>query len=89
MYVSTRRDSAAARCLFTRALATTKVVPVEVTTDKAAVYPHVLDELVSSAGHWTQAYANNRMQADHGQLKAAPATDAWPENGSVSQDCRE
>jgi hypothetical protein len=31
-----------ARCFFARALATTKVVPVEVTTDKAAVYPHVL-----------------------------------------------
>ena len=68
-YVSTRRDRAAARCLFTRALATTKVVPVEVSTDKAAVYPHVLDELVPRAGHWTKSYANNRMQADHGQLK--------------------
>jgi hypothetical protein len=31
VYVSTRRDSAAARCFFTRALAITKVIPVEVT----------------------------------------------------------
>ena len=69
VYVSTRRDRAAARCFFTRALATTKVIPVEVTTDKAAVYPHVLDELAPSAGHWTEAYANNQMEADHGQLK--------------------
>jgi transposase-like protein len=69
VYVSTRRDSAAARCFFTRALATTKVIPVEVTTDKAAVYPPVLDELAPSAGHWTEAYANNRIEADHGQLK--------------------
>ncbi len=69
VYVSPRRDSAAARCFFTRALATTKVIPVEVTPDKAAVYPHVLDELAPSAGHCTQAYANNRMEADHGQLK--------------------
>jgi transposase, IS6 family len=69
VYVSTRRDSAAARCFFTRALATTKVVPVEVTTDKATVYPHVLDELAPSAGHRTEAYANNRREADHGQLK--------------------
>jgi hypothetical protein len=30
---------------FTRALVTIKVVPVEVTTDKAAVYPRVVDEL--------------------------------------------
>src|SRR4051794_19701382 len=44
VYVSTRRDSAAARCFFTRALTITKVIPVEVTTDKTAVYPHVLDE---------------------------------------------
>ena len=56
------------RCFFARALATTKVIPVEVTTDKAAVYPHDLDELAPSAGHWTEAYAN-RMAADHGQLK--------------------
>jgi IS6 family transposase len=54
---------------FTRALATTKVVPVEVTTDKAAVYPHVLDELTPGAWHCTELYANNRMEADHSQLK--------------------
>jgi transposase, IS6 family len=69
VYVSPRRDRAAARCFFTRALVTTKVVPVEVTTDKAAVYPRVVDELAPGAGHWTEAYANNRMEADHGHLK--------------------
>jgi IS6 family transposase len=50
VYVSPRRDGGAARCFFARALATTKVVPVEVTTDKAAVYPHVLDELARVPG---------------------------------------
>jgi transposase-like protein len=55
--------------LVTRALATTKVIPGEVTTDKAAVYPHVLDELTPGAWHRTELYANNRMEADHGQLK--------------------
>ena len=40
-----------------------------VTTDKAAVYPRVLDELAPGAWHCTEAYANNRMEADHGQLK--------------------
>ena len=45
VYVSPRRDGGAARRFFTRALATTKVIPVEVTTDKTAVYPQVLDEL--------------------------------------------
>ena len=69
VYVSQRRDAGAARCFFTRALSTTKVIPMKVTTDKAAVYPHVVDELAPSAWHCTQAYANNRMEADHGQLK--------------------
>jgi len=69
VYLSPRRNGGAARCFFTRALATTKVVPVEVTTDKAAVYPHVLDELTPGAWHCTELYANNRMEADHGQLK--------------------
>jgi transposase-like protein len=69
VYVSPRRDGGAARCFFTRALATTKVIPVEVTTDKAAVFPYVLDELSPGAWHCMQAYANNRMEADHGQLK--------------------
>lgn len=49
--MSTRRDSAAARYFFARALATIKVIPVEVTTDKAAVYPHVLEELAPTAGY--------------------------------------
>jgi len=69
VYVSSQRDGLAARNFFTRALATTKVIPVEVTTDKAAVYPRVLDELAPGAWHCTEAYANNRMEADHGQLK--------------------
>jgi transposase, IS6 family len=42
---------------------------VEVTTDKATVYPHVLDELTPGAWHCTELYANNRIKADHGQLK--------------------
>ena len=69
VYVSPRRDGCAARRFFTQALGTTKVIPVEVTTDKAAVYPHVLEELAPNAWHCTEVYANNRMEADHGQLK--------------------
>jgi transposase-like protein len=54
---------------FTQALANTKVLPVEVTTDKATVYSRVVDEVAPAAWHRTEAYANNRMEADHGQLK--------------------
>jgi IS6 family transposase len=47
-----------------------KVTPVEVTTDKAPVYPAVLDELLPMAWHRTEQYANNRVEADHGRLKS-------------------
>ena len=67
--VSTRRDAAAARRFFTRALRTLKVIPVEVVTDAAPVYPAVLDELVPAAWHHVEQYANNPIEADHGQLK--------------------
>ena len=40
------------------------------TTDRAAAYPRVLDELVLAAQHVTVPYANNRIEADHGRLKA-------------------
>jgi len=67
--LSTRRDLTTARAFFHGAL-TTGVVPVEVTTDRAPAYPRVLDELVSAALHDTAQYANNRVEADHGRLKA-------------------
>jgi len=69
VYVSPRRDAEAARRFFDRAIGSTKVRPVEVVTEKAAVYPRVLDDLVPTAWHRTDRYANNRIEADHGQLK--------------------
>jgi len=70
VFVSLRRDITAARRFFERAIATTKVAPVEVITDRAATYPVVLDELPSAAWHRTEHYANNRVECDHGRLKA-------------------
>ena len=67
--LSGRRDLAAARRFFTRALRA-GTVPAEVTTDRAHVYPRVLDELVPSALHIMEQYANNPVEADHGRLKA-------------------
>jgi transposase-like protein len=69
VFVSARRDAAAARRFLDRAIGSTKVTPVEVVTDKAAVYPKVLDEVAPVAWHRTERYANNRLEADHGQLK--------------------
>ena len=48
----------------------TKVTPIEVTTDKAPVYPAVPEELLPAAWHRTDRYANNRVECDHGRLKA-------------------
>jgi hypothetical protein len=67
--VARRRDAAAALRFFQRALTTLKVTPTEVVTDAAPVYPAVLDELMPSAWHHVEQYANNPIEADHGQLK--------------------
>jgi transposase-like protein len=69
LLLSSRRDTAAARRFFTRALRVLKVVPGEVVTDAAPVYPGVLDELLPAAWHHVEQYANNPIEADHGQLK--------------------
>jgi IS6 family transposase len=46
------------------------VRPLEVVTDRAPTYPVVLEELLPAAWHRTDRYANNRVEADHGRLKA-------------------
>jgi transposase-like protein len=70
LFVSVRRDTKAAHRFFERAIGTTKVTPVEVVTDRAATYPAVVEELLPAAWHRTDQYANNRIEADHGRLKA-------------------
>ena len=70
VFVSLRRAATAARRFFQQAIGTTKMTPVEVVTDRAAAYPAVLDELLPMAWHRTEQYANNRVEADHGRLKA-------------------
>ena len=67
--VSDRRDLAATRRFFIRALEH-GVRPSEVTTDRAVAYPRVLDELLPAACHVMEHYANNPIESDHGRLKA-------------------
>jgi IS6 family transposase len=67
--VAEKRDMAATRRFFTRALAHGPS-PTEVTTDRAPAYPRVLDELLPAARHVTEQYANNAIEADHGRLKS-------------------
>jgi len=68
--LSPRRDAKAAHLFFERAIGRTRISPVEVTTDRYRVYPRVLDELLPAVFHDTEVHANNRLEADHGRLKA-------------------
>jgi transposase-like protein len=70
IFVSAQRDGRAARRFFEHAIGTTKTMPMEVVTDLASVYPATLEELLPMAWHRTDRYGNNRLEADHGRLKA-------------------
>ena len=67
--VAPKRDKKAARRFFTRALAGA-TPPTEVSTDQAAAYPRIVEDMLPGALHVTDRYANNRVEADHGRLKA-------------------
>jgi IS6 family transposase len=70
VFVAQRRDAKTARRFFDQAVGTTKVAPAEVVTDRAATYPMVLEESLPAAWHRSEQYENNRVEADHGRLKA-------------------
>lgn len=67
--VSDRRDTPAARRFFTSWLGVGQS-PREVTTDRAPTLARAIDELIPGALHDTEQYANNRIEFDHGRLKA-------------------
>ena len=68
-YVSARRDLLAARRFSGR---TTRAhgEPVEVVTDRAPALRAAIEGLMPAAFHNTEQYANNRIECDHGRLKA-------------------
>ena len=69
VFVSPRRNIAAARTFFTAGLAA-HGEPDEVMTDLAQALETVIEELIPDAFHNTDQYANNRVECDHGRLKA-------------------
>ena len=69
VYVSKQRNVAAARRFFAAALSNHER-PAEITTDLAAPLLRVVDELIPEAVHDTEQYSNNRIENDHGRLKA-------------------
>jgi transposase, IS6 family len=68
--VARGRDAKAACRCFERVVGLTLVAPGEVTTDQAPVSPAVLEALLPATWHRTDRYANNRVECDHGRLKA-------------------
>jgi transposase, IS6 family len=68
VHVSARRDTRAARRLFTSLEA--YGAPVEVVTDRAPALRAAIDELMPAVFHNVEQYANNRIECDHGRLKA-------------------
>ena len=69
VYVSRRRDTVAVRRFLTGAIRD-HGQPGEVVTDRAAALAKAISELTPEALHTTVQYANNRVEADHGRLKA-------------------
>jgi len=69
VFVSKRRNVAAATTFFETMLVG-RDRPREVTTDLAAPLLRVVDGLLPEVLHDTNRYANNRIECDHGRLKA-------------------
>jgi len=67
--VARKRDKTAARRFCTRALAAA-TSPTEVSTDRAPAYPRIVEDVLPVARHVTVRHVNNRVEADHGRLKA-------------------
>jgi IS6 family transposase len=64
-----RRNAAAARVFFERALAATEVMPERVTSDKAKGYPPALRAVLPWAEHRRSKYLNNGLERDHSHLQ--------------------
>ena len=69
VFVSRERALKAAKKFFTSVIAA-HGQPAEITTDRAHALVRVFAELLPDALHDTTQYANNRVEADHGRLKA-------------------
>ena len=69
VYVSGRRDIPSARTFLTKALGV-HGNPCEVITDRSPALANVIEDLLPAAFHNTGQYENNRVECDHGRLKA-------------------
>ncbi len=69
VYLSARRNAAAAQAFLKGAIQTSTVTPSRVTTDKAKCYPPALRTILPDAEHRTSKYLNNGLERDHQHLK--------------------
>ena len=69
VFVSKKRDVKAATRFFLTAIKA-HGEPAEVTTDRSPALARTIVGLLPGAHHDTTQYANNRVEADHGRLKA-------------------
>jgi IS6 family transposase len=69
VFLSKKRDLEAAAAFFAMVI-TCSGEPAEVTTDRAHALVRVIADHLPAALHDSTQYANNRVEADHGRLKA-------------------
>ena len=69
VYLSDRRNAAAAQAFFEAAIDTSTVTPTRVTSDKAKCYPPAICVVLPNAEHRTSKYLNNGLERDHQHLK--------------------
>ncbi len=69
VYVSNRRDVAAAQAFFERAINASGITPTRITSDKATCYPPALRTILPAAEHRSSKYLNNALERDHQHLK--------------------
>ncbi len=68
-YFSERRNTAAARAFFERAIAETGLTPERIVTDRARCYLPALHVVLPTVEHRCSKYLNNGLERDHGHLK--------------------
>jgi len=85
VYVAAKRDRAAAKAFFRQALATAGAAPSEIVTDRAPVYPKLIEELFPAAWHHREQYANNRLEQVADDRQAEWISQLAPDNRAYAE----
>ena len=71
VYLSDKRDQAAAEAFFKQAHKTEGVTPTQITTDKeTALYSAIANTFYENTKHRDSKYMNNRLEQDHRGIKS-------------------